>query len=372
MGFWHTGYAEFHEPSGLPEFNYRQPQRIRYTCEQCGRQFAAIEELRRHRFEQHPLRQPALLIRGRARDATPLVISTPLVPSDVGIEDTTTCLVNGVSVTPNELPELLARMSRQFVELELRNQGASTRCALDFRIAAEPDLAGVEAAFLRLARDRTLGIEAIARFIEDCRAFKTARLYCDGICHYLYGVLAKEQAPDTGLHQGQYKERYLRAQDELSGFDRPLANSIRSLVAFHFNHFEDAATLAAEGGLRHAARAFEGLLKGLPWHFELDRSAATGSAVEDLLTDQDTLEILADASHGLLELTTRTDVLQRHLRRAGMGYDRLKRALLTCEALAACQDTDSHVAARRLAREYLPQADTRVWAEAMLERLKTP
>lgn len=372
MGFWHTGYEEFHEPTGLPEFDYRQPQQVRYACEHCGLHFGDVEELRRHRFEQHPLRQPVLLIRGRTRDSMPLVISTPLLPSDVVIEDASKCFVNGASVAPSALPQLLAAMSRQFVELTLQNEGASTHCALDFQIAAEADLAGVEAAFLRLARDRTLGIEAIARFIEDCRAFKTARLYCDGICHYLYGVLAKEQAPDTGLHQGQYKERYLRAQDELSGFDRPLANSIRSLVAFHFNHFEDAATLAAEGGLRQAARAFEGLLKGLPWHFELDRSAATGGAVEDLLTDQDTLEILADASHGLLELTTRTDVLQSHLRRAGMGYDRLKRALLTCEALAACQDTDSHVAARRLAREYLPQADTRAWAEAMLERLKTP
>jgi hypothetical protein len=294
------------------------------------------------------------------------------MPSDVGIEDATRCFLNGVSVGADELPELLAGMSRQFVELELQNQDASTHCALDFRIAAEADLAGVEAAFLRLARDRTLSIEAIARFIQDCRSFSSSTLYCDGICHYLYGVLAKERAPDTGLHQGQYKERYLRAQDELSGFDRPLANSIRSLVAFHFNHFEDAATLAAEGALQHAARAFAGLLKGMPWHFELDLPARSGSAVEDLLTDQDTLEVMTDASHGLVELTAKTDVLRSHLKRAERGYDQLKRALLTCEALAACKDANSHVAARRLAREYLPQADTRVWAEAMLERLKTP
>lgn len=373
MGFWHTGYAEFHEPSGLEEYVYSPSPPVRFLCEQCSASFSQLEGLRRHRFEQHPLRQPALWIRGRAAGALPQLLMTPLQPADVVVEDATRCLLNGSPVSLVALGERLAAMNQEFVQLQLENVGATTRCVLDFRIADEAHLAGVEAAFLRVARDHVLSIEALSRFIHDCREFSSAMPYCDGICHYLYGVMAKERAPDSGLKQGQYVERYMRASDELSGFDRPLARSVRALVAFHFNQFDDAKLLAPEGALRHAAGAFAGLLQGFPWHFDAAFSAAPGNAVEDLLTDQDTLQILSDASHGLVELKNRSDELLRHLRRAASGgFDQMKRTLLASEALAARGDTASVTAARKLARELASHYDTSAWAKAMLERLSTP
>lgn len=373
MGFWHTGYAEFHEPSGLEGYVYSPPPPVRYVCEHCSASFAELEGLRRHRFEQHPVRQPALWLRGRAAGALPQLLMTPLQPADVVVEDATRCLLNGSPVPLAALGTRLAAMNREFVELQLENAGATTRCVLDFRIADEDHLAGVEAAFLRVARDHVLSIGALSRFIHDCREFPSAMPYCDGICHYLYGVMAKERSPESGLKQSQYVERYLRASDELSGFDRPLARSVRALVAFHFNQFDDAELLAPEGALRHAAGAFAGLLQGLPWHFDAAFSPAPGSAVEDLLTDQDTLQILADASHGLVELKERADDLLLHLRRAAAGgFDQMKRTLLASEALAARDDAAAHTAARKLARELASQHDTSAWAEAMLERLSTP
>ena len=77
MGFWHTGYAEFHEPTGLDGFAYQAPPSVRYVCEHCEQYYFELDDLRRHRFEQHPLRQPALLLRGRAVGTLPLMISTP-------------------------------------------------------------------------------------------------------------------------------------------------------------------------------------------------------------------------------------------------------------------------------------------------------
>jgi hypothetical protein len=373
MGFWHTGYAEFHEPTGLEGYVYRPPPPVRYACEHCSAHFGELDELRRHRFEHHPLRQPALLLRGRAVGALPLKVLTPVRPGDVVVEDATRCVVNGHAVKPATLGDVLAPMTREFVELELANGEVTTRCVLDFRIADEVHLVGVEAAFLRMARDRVLTIDAVARFIQDCRGFASAMPYCDGICHYLYGVMAKEHSPDSGLRQSQYAEKYLRASDELAGFDRPLARSVRALIAFHFNQFDEAELLAPEGALRHAAGAFGALLQGLPWHFDAAFSPAPGSAVEDLLTDQDTLQVLADASHGLVALKNRADDLVAHMRRAAPGgYDRMKRVLLAGEALAAREDEASHTAARRLARELAPQHDTSAWAEAMLNRLQTP
>jgi hypothetical protein len=373
MGFWHTGYIEFHEPTGLEHDVFIPPPPTRYVCEHCAASFAELEGLRRHRFEQHPVRQPVLLLRGRALGALPQLVMTPISPSQVVVVDASRCLLNGSEVALEELGLRLSSMTREFVELRFENAHASTKCVLDFRIADEAHLAGVESAFLRLARDRVLSIDAVSRFTQDCRELPSAMPYCDGICHYLYGVMAKERSPDSGLKQAQYVERYLRSADELSGFDRPLARSVRALIAFHFNQFDDAELLAPEGSLRQAAGGFARLLQGMPWHFDEAYSPAPGGAVEDLLTDQDTLQILADASRGLYELKVRADELLAHQRRAGAGtYDQLKRTLLASEALAAREDTTSHAEARKLARGLASQQDTSRWAEAMLARLTTP
>lgn len=370
MGFWHTGYAEFHEPTGLGPFADATPAPVRFACEHCGHSFSEIEALRKHRFEQHPLRQPALLVRGQPVGSQPMSIFSPLHANDVMVEDAMECLVNGDAVEAARLGEVLSPLRHRFVQIELRNQGAITPCLLDFRVADEDHLAGVESAFVRLARDRVLSIEAISRFNDDCRAFLTAMPYCDGVAHYLYGVMAKERSSDSGLKHEEYIARFSRANDQLAGFERPLARSVRALVAFHFNHFDDAEVLAPDGALRHAAGAFANLLQGLPWHFDAAFSSAPGGAVEDLLTDQDTLQILADASEGLVGLKARADELLSHLRRTPVaGYDRLKRALLVCEALAARDEPEAHADARKLARSLVGKPDTSVWAKAMLERL---
>lgn len=374
MGFWHTGKWDQEQPTGLDDVVFSAPPPVRYVCEHCSASFAELEALRRHRFESHPLRQPALWLQGRAVGALPVTVLSALHPRDVLVEDATRCELNGKSLAVAELGETLSRMSREFVELELANSGGVvTRCVLDFRIADSEHLANVEAAFLRLARHRELSMNSLSRFSQDCRSFESAMPYCDGICHYLYGVMAKEKSADSGLRQGQYVERFVLASDRLAGFDRPLARSIRALVAFHFNQFDEAELLAHEGStLWHAAGAFAGLLQGMPWHYEAAFSSSLGSAVEDLLTDQDTLQVLGDASQGLVGLKDRTEELQEYLRLAPTGYDRLKRVLLTCEALAEKEDSASRAAARRLAREMAGQADTRAWAEAMLKRLNTP
>jgi hypothetical protein len=373
MGFWHTGYAEFHEPTGLGEYVYTPPPPVRYGCEHCAQSFPELEALRKHRFEQHPVRQPALLLRGKPVGALPLQLMTPVLPADVLVEDATDCLLNGRPVQSTRLGEELSALRREYAEVELRNQGATTRCKLDFRVADEAHLAGVEAAFLRLARGRALSIQAVSRFSDDCRAFASAMPYCDGVSHYLYGVMAKERSLDSGLKHEEYIQRFLRSSEELSGFDRPVARSVRALVSFHFNQFDDAEYLAPEGALRHAAGAFAGLLQGLPWHFDEAFSPAPGSAVEDLLTDQDTLQILADASHGLVGLKARADELLSHLRRPHVaGYDHMKLVLLACEALAARDELASHAQARNLARTLVGKPDTSAWASAMLELLATP
>lgn len=370
MGFWHTGYIEFHEPMGLGDASGLVPKPIRYACEQCSLDFAELDLLRRHRFEAHPLRHPALLLRGRPVGALPLQLMTPLAPEDVVVQDATSCQLNGDALALEALGARLAAMRRDYAELTLfSHDGVLTRYILDFRVADEVQLAGVEIAFWRMAQNKTLNLEAVSRFNKECRVLTGADLYHDGICHYLYGVMAKERAPDTGLPFERYTERYQRASDALAGFDRPLARSIRALVAFHFNHFHEAELLTSEGALHHTAGAFATLLEGLPWHLTEAYSPETSGAVEDLLTDQETLQVLDDASRGLLYLKAKASELLSQAKRMTTGYDQLKRLLLAGEALAACDDKASNAEARKLARELVHKADTRTWAEALLKRM---
>lgn len=370
MGFWHTGYIEFHEPMGLGDASSFVPQPVRYTCEQCAQDFAELDVLRRHRFETHPRHHPVLLLRGRPVGALPLQLMTPLAAEDVVVQDATSCRLNGDALVLEALSVRLAAMRREYAELDLAHNDVISRYVLDFRIADETQLAGVETAFSRMAQDKILNLEAVSRFNKECRGLTGADLYHDGICHYLYGVMAKERAPDSGLPFEQYTERYLRASEALAGFDRPLARSIRALIAFHFNRFHDAERLAGEGALRHTAGTFATLVEGLPWHLTEAYSPETGGAVEDLLADQETLQVRDDASRGLLYLKTNAPALLAQAKCITTGYDRLKRLLLAGEALAACDDEISNTEARKLARELVGQADAGPWAEALLKRMK--
>lgn len=371
MGFWHTGYAEFHEPTGLGEAVYAPPPPKRYICELCAKSYTDLESLRQHRFEKHPLRQPTLLIGGQPQGSVTIKILTSLDAADVSLEDVTECLLNGEKIEPASLSRQLSDKKREFVILELRNEGARTKLQLDFRIAEGSDLAGVEDALTRLADGRDLNLESIARFVNDCESFPSAGSYCDGVCHYLYGVMAKEGLPDSGLKYEQYAERYLQAVDALSGIDRPLARAIRSLIAFHFNQFNLAEAIAYDSVLCDVAGAFGGLLEGFPWHFDEILDAHSLGAIENLLTDQDSLEILTDASLGLLSLKMRSaELLARTRRYRSGGYDRMKRILLACEALAATEDEKSFAEARKLARELGAMDETNVWMKSIMERLK--
>lgn len=85
MGFWHTGYFEFHEPSGL-EGLVLEPSPPVFSCSQCSSTYASTEELRKHRFESHPTRKPTLYVHGREVGAHPLRITKKLTDTDVQIE----------------------------------------------------------------------------------------------------------------------------------------------------------------------------------------------------------------------------------------------------------------------------------------------
>lgn len=95
MGFWHTGYFEFHEQVGYGEGFLPRP--TVYTCSHCGESFTSNDALRIHRFERHPHKRPILILRGleignatasiftrRGYDKTDTVLNCGLEPTFEG------------------------------------------------------------------------------------------------------------------------------------------------------------------------------------------------------------------------------------------------------------------------------------------------
>lgn len=361
MGFWHTGYIEHHEVTGLGEV-YR-PSKPVYRCHHCDEQFDDMDALRQHRFEAHPYVRPVLFIRGVELGSTTFRVTQRAAPGDFVIERAAAAKLNGQSVSLADLPKALSKVTFDKVRVELSNKGTSAAFELAFRIASYEDLAGVETAFLTLAKKGTLNITSIEGFIEDCRAYPTADGYCDGICHYLYGVLAKERAPDSSVPYEEYRTRFNRAADELLDYDRSIARMVRALVSFHFNHFADAAAAAPTGRLRSAADKFAALLNGRPWFDSPASSSARRSAQEDLLTDHETLRILRWTGEPMAQLVEEIQDIEALAKRDIPEFDRVKLRMLHAEASAAAGDK---VAARKAARELIGSPKTVVWAERLL------
>ena len=110
MGFWHTGYGEFHEPVGLnPKF---KPQPKRFLCKECDELYPSPDELRNHQFEAHPRHRPVMLVQGRELGKNRVRITKRLSAADVHTDHCARALLNDrrsqfpVSLTnlPKSLP----------------------------------------------------------------------------------------------------------------------------------------------------------------------------------------------------------------------------------------------------------------------------
>lgn len=364
MGFWHTGYLEFHDEAGLG-YTYR-PEKPVYHCQHCGSHFDSIDALRRHRFESHPYTRPLLFVRGIELGASPFRITRMASAADFVVERCTEAAINGESVAPEQIPKRLAHVANDKVRVELVNEGAPAAFELVFRIADEKHLAGVESSFIKMASKGILTIHTVEDFILECKPFDTADGYCDGICHYLYGVLAKERAPDSSLSYEEYRERFNRAADALMDYDRPLARIVRGLVAFHFNHFADAAVFAPPGRLRMAAHRFMSVLNVSDWDEAALDYKRKPSAPEDLLTDHETLRVLRWAEMPLTGLSAEVEEILALAKRDVPEFDRMKLNILLAEASAARGDADL---ARKTARELIANPKTAGWAEQLIARM---
>ena len=187
MGFWQTGYMEFHEPTGFALPDPREPPS--FVCDRCGEFFASVASRDDHRVEAHPKHKPALIVRGRELGARRLKITRTLSPSDVRL-DCDRAWLNQIEIPACELRTALAEcLTPDVCHIRLRKDSIDTSFELEFAIASDQDLDRVEARFTDIARRGPLDSRIVDDFIGTKSDFGTAIGYCDGICGYLYGIL---------------------------------------------------------------------------------------------------------------------------------------------------------------------------------------
>jgi hypothetical protein len=365
MGFWHTGYFEFHEPTGFGDWQRIPPV---YACGQCNQTFDSPDALRAHRFETHSLRRPVLIVREREVGTHPLRVTTSLKAAHIKIEGCDRALLNGHAVPIDRVPSALASFSSDVVQLILERNGVEAVFELDFRIASTSDLEGVEETFRKTTAGRKLNVRTVEAFISAASPFRSAIGYCDGICTYLYGVMAREGTRDSSLPYEAYGAKFAKAAEELSAYERPLARMIGSLVEFHFNHFRDAARLVSA-----ASRIGSVSARYATW-VESRRSnrrhvpAATTplNEPEACLTDRETELILHSASQPLTSLANDHANLTALLNKEVAEFDKVKIRMLLAEAFSAIGDADRALQHAKALRN-LPALEH--WSEDLIHAL---
>jgi hypothetical protein len=296
MGFWHTGYEEFHEQTeDIGPF--RQPRPPMFPCPTCGIEFSSERDLRVHTFEGHPTRRPVLVFAGRECGRSRLTVTAKTAASDWVIQDADAVWINGVASSITDATQLLSTRPSGVVDVSLANEALRHDFQFEFALADDPDLDGVDAALERLIDGGELSLRAIYDFIRRSEPYPTASKYRSGLANYLYGVLAREGAAESGSTDalregGGYEAKYDQAVKILGTFDRAPAEAICGVVAFHYSQFDRAMTKTKSQRVAEVSMRFAAMLNAKDWS-RSNLAAAPHPSLDFALSDSVIEEVLA-------------------------------------------------------------------------------
>lgn len=312
MGFWHTGYMEFHEPTGEGSLAPAAPVPPTYPCSSCGLEFSSERDLRVHRFEGHATPRPILVLQGRECGRSRLTLSTETSTADWVIQNARSVAVNKRLTTVDQAVAFLASQRSGVTEVTLTNGELSRTFQFEFTLADDADLGGVDAALCRLIDGGELSLRSIDDFIMRSKRYPTASRYTSGLANYLYGVLAREGAPESGILENSqglgYEAKYDRAVGTLGSFDRPPAEAICGIVAFHYNQFDRAMTKTKSQRVADVSLRFEAMLKDESWPIG-DLSLSPHTSLDFALSDS-VIEQVLEWSAVALDGTAAGDVAE--------------------------------------------------------------
>lgn len=369
MGFWHTGYMEFHEPT--EEGTAVVERHATFPCMKCGVEFSTERDLRVHIFEGHAISRPVLVLNGRECGASRLTITSETSVGDWVIRSADSITVNGKPTSAVGAAEVLASQRSGIADVSLANGDVVQTFHFEFALAEEDDLDGVDDALNHFIRSSELSLRSIDDFIMRSKRYPTASRYLSGLADYLYGVLAREDAADSAVshevrHRDSYQGKYDSAVAILGSFDRPPAEAICGIVAFHYNQFSHAMTKTKSQRVAEVSLRFQALLKGeASSRDDLSRSphssldfALSDSVIEQVLR-WSALPLNGSAASEVEEMAASID--------SQRPYDALKLHLMAAEHALSAGDIAS---ATRNAERLRDSSTAEVWFAAFRSRIK--
>lgn len=371
MGFWHTGYMEFHEPTGEggdAPFD-RLPDR--FPCLTCGVEFSTESDLRVHAFAGHRIQRPLLVFSGRECGKGRLTITHITAPADWVFIHADSIIVNDKDMSADSAADFLSSKRIGVADVTLKRNDLLHTFQFEFTLADDEDLIGVDAALDRLIDGGELGLRAIDDFIMRAKTYQTASRYLNGISNYLYGVLAREEAAESGLRDatdldGGYQGKYDQAVVILGGFDRPPAEAICGIVAFHYNQFQRAMTKTKSHRVADVSLRFQALLAGESW-LSGDLSMSPHSSLDVALSDSMIEQVLGWSALPLDGTAVDDiDVLTANIS-SQRPHDAFKLKLMAAEHALAAGD---YTSAKLRAEELRHSRVTEVWYAGFKSRLQ--
>lgn len=336
---------------------------ITYRCKVCGEIFADPDVLFDHRFAQHPFKRPALFLAGHEITTPRQLITRLLDEKAISVLNADACLLDGRHMNVIELPAHLAKQSSGLHELVLSKQGIETRYEFDFVIPDERDIQKVEELFFALVGGDVFDVASINAFINTANQYRTANHYLDGLCQYLYGILAKDQRGETHLAQSESKTKFNLALDTLRLFDTALARVVVGVVNFNENAFNPGEGLSAAPKLQLAMRNFYGFLKGKI--APLEPIATLGNGQGNVPLDHSTDQLIRWVMMEADELHEEAKLLERNLQDPSWpSNDRFKIQMLLAEMYAG---RGEYVSARSHARFAVNDALFGEWAQRIMD-----
>ena len=264
MGFWARDKADQEDrvPEGgayrLPEV----PSPKKWTCGDCCRTFVNENDYQNHRFDGHSSSRPVLTLLGRELDRDRPLIAEQYEPSSWAVIGAIRTYVNGERLGAAEIGKRLSSYENGVTEVRLVGDRVETAYELRFDIANSDDLDLIDDEFLRLAHGERLTVAAISRLIEKLKGLRTGAVYLNGLTDYLYGVLVRDRSPESGLAPEEYRDKYVSAAEALRPFRRPVGDTVAGLVAFHFNHLDEARARSSGARVAAASRRLKALELG--------------------------------------------------------------------------------------------------------------
>jgi hypothetical protein len=220
------------------------PPKVR--CPYCERQFDHTEAMREHVSLDHPLYRPELMINGNVvgrHEVIRQVLDADSIQLTNSSEICATVNGEAAAVDGDVLPQWLSEKRAEQIKLVARNHRAvdhataETPWSLDFRIAADEEIASCDAAFLRHLAIPVPTMSDVDGFVQAQSGSVGARDYAGALADFVVGMFLKEQSSTSGIRGDlrDFKGKLMSADQILCGYGTRIARSVTALSGFCLN-----------------------------------------------------------------------------------------------------------------------------------------